>query len=204
MLDRDAGVLQGFLCTAGTGPRPIIRGGTPAEAPATTRPAALAPAGWPVSPLVSSTAAAPSFNPEELPAVTAPSLRNAGRSLSRATSWMCPARALIRGDQPVALLLRYRHRDNLLGKPAGIDGRDGALVERTAKHPASSRVRCGHSAIFSAVSPIDRCRTFPAFWGWDSASRGLYPRRSGCQMESLSRPWAANRARATCFPRHRQ
>ena len=67
------------LRTAGTGPKPMVRGGTPAAAEATTRARGFRPRAAARSALIKSSAAAPSFRPEELPAVTVPpSLRKAG------------------------------------------------------------------------------------------------------------------------------
>src|SRR3990172_6868432 len=66
------------LRTAGTGPRPIIRGGTPAAAEATTRAIGRRPRRAAKVSLANTSAAEPSFRPELLPAVTVPSLRKAG------------------------------------------------------------------------------------------------------------------------------
>src|SRR2546430_915630 len=60
------------LRVAGTGPIPISRGSTPAEAEATIRASGVSPSSRAFAPEATSTAAAPSFNDEELPAVTDP------------------------------------------------------------------------------------------------------------------------------------
>ena len=68
------------LRVAGMGPRPMYAGSTPATAEAMTRAIGRRPSSSAVSAEASSTAAAPSLMPEELPAVTVPSVRNTGRS----------------------------------------------------------------------------------------------------------------------------
>ncbi len=58
------------LRTAGTGPIPITRGATPAACIVTTRTLGSRPCACAAAPEARSTAAAPSFTPEEFPAVT--------------------------------------------------------------------------------------------------------------------------------------
>ena len=66
--------------TAGTGPMPITRGGTPALAYARMRASGVRPSAWARDSLITTTAAPPSLMPLALPAVTLPSLSKAGRS----------------------------------------------------------------------------------------------------------------------------
>src|SRR5208337_2631316 len=68
------------LCVEGTGPHPIISGRSPATAVARIFAIGLTPSARARSALISSTAAAPSLNCEELPAVTWPSGLNEGLS----------------------------------------------------------------------------------------------------------------------------
>jgi hypothetical protein len=80
--NREQGIAYGLIAgqhvparielAAGTGPMPIVRGATPATAPATIRARGAIPAFSPASPLPTSRAAAPSFTPDALPAVTTP------------------------------------------------------------------------------------------------------------------------------------
>ena len=70
---------------AATGPMPMIRGSTPARAPATHVAMGVTPSSFAFSSLITTTAAAPSLMPEALPAVTIPSFLNAGRSFPRAS-----------------------------------------------------------------------------------------------------------------------
>ena len=58
---------------AGTGPKPMERGGTPATPVAITRTSGLTPALSPASRLATISAAAPSLMPDALPAVVTPS-----------------------------------------------------------------------------------------------------------------------------------
>ena len=71
------------FCVAATGPIPMILGSTPARAPPTHVAIGLTPSSLAFSSLITTTAAAPSLIPEELPAVTIPSFLNAGRSFAR-------------------------------------------------------------------------------------------------------------------------
>src|SRR4030067_273112 len=61
----------------------MVRGWTPAAAAATKRANGFSPNSLALSALINSNAAAPSFRPEELPAVTEPSLRKAARKGAR-------------------------------------------------------------------------------------------------------------------------
>ena len=96
------------LRVAGTGPRPMMRGGD-ARRGARRRcaPWVSGPARRAFSALISSSAAAPSFSPEEFPAVTVPFLRKAGLQACQRFQGGIAARALVgRHQQRVALLLR--------------------------------------------------------------------------------------------------
>ena len=76
-MDNDA--RSSAFCAAGTGPIPIIRGGTPAAALLIHLAIGFNLNSCAFSALINKTAAAPSFSPDEFPAVTLPSFRNAGR-----------------------------------------------------------------------------------------------------------------------------
>ncbi|MNN52565.1 hypothetical protein D3C81_1672740 [compost metagenome] len=70
---------------AGAGPMPITRGATPAVAMPTMRARGVRPCCFRPASLASSSAQAPSFTPEALPAVTVPSARTTPRSLASAS-----------------------------------------------------------------------------------------------------------------------
>ena len=70
------------LRTAGTGPMPITRGSTPATALPTNVPSGSTPSSRAFSSDATTSAAAPSLSPDELPAVTVPPGRNAGFSVA--------------------------------------------------------------------------------------------------------------------------
>ena len=61
---------------------PITRGSTPATALPTNVPSGSAPSSCALSSDAITSAAAPSFSPDELPAVTVPFVRNAGFSVA--------------------------------------------------------------------------------------------------------------------------
>src|SRR5258705_11246975 len=68
---------------ASTGPIPIIRGSTPTAPEETMRAIGLRLYFFTATSAASNKAQAPSFNPEELPAVTDPSFLNAGFNFAR-------------------------------------------------------------------------------------------------------------------------
>src|SRR5438445_439610 len=73
------------LRVAGIGPRPIVRGSTPAAADETMRAIGGSPSSFTFKSLIIRRAAAPSLTPLEFPAVTVPPSRNAGGSFARAS-----------------------------------------------------------------------------------------------------------------------
>ena len=70
------------FCVAGTGPKPMMRGGTPAVAMPLMRASGCRPKRSTAAREATSRAAAPSLTPEALPAVTEPSLRKMGFSVA--------------------------------------------------------------------------------------------------------------------------
>ena len=74
------------LREAGAGPTPMMRGATPALAIATTRARGVRPWRRAASSEATSSAQAPSFTPEALPAVTVPPSRNGVGSLASPSS----------------------------------------------------------------------------------------------------------------------
>ena len=70
---------------ASTGPMPIIRGCTPADAQATSRAIGFKPSSLTIFSLITITKAAPSLVCEELPAVTQPPAANAGFNFAKAS-----------------------------------------------------------------------------------------------------------------------
>lgn len=79
------------LAGGGVGPRPITSGSTPALAQPTMQARGERPRSAASSASMSTRAAAPSFTPEALPAVTTPSFLKAGRNLP-STSMVVPGR----------------------------------------------------------------------------------------------------------------
>ena len=76
------------LAMAGTGPAPMMRGGTPIVAQSTMRPSGVRPLASAALRSATTMKPAPSVTPEELPAVTLPSFLKAGfrlDSFSRVT-----------------------------------------------------------------------------------------------------------------------
>src|SRR5262245_44898129 len=86
MSDNDTPARSIALRTAGTGPRPIVRGSTPADAQPRIRARGVHPWAFAVSGSHTNNAAAPSLSVELLPAVTEPPLRNAGDNAASASS----------------------------------------------------------------------------------------------------------------------
>ena len=76
---------------AGTGPMPMIPGGTPATAKCRKYARDLAAPARAVSPAIITTAAAPSFTGDEFPAVTVPVGSNTGFSDASFSAWCRPA-----------------------------------------------------------------------------------------------------------------
>jgi len=76
---------------AGTGPAPMMAGSTPTTAQSTSRASGVTPARRAAAALATTSAAAPSVTPLELPAVTLPwpSLRNAGLRLASFSAVIC-------------------------------------------------------------------------------------------------------------------
>ena len=90
---------------AGTGPMPMMRGGTPAAAPPRMRAIGVRPCFCAAASEATISAAAPSLTPEALPAVTVPPLRNGVGSLASASSVVSHADARPcrrRSDRPCA------------------------------------------------------------------------------------------------------
>ena len=77
------------LREAGAGPMPITFGSTPTDANALILASGVNPSSFAFASDITSNAAAPSFSPDALPAVTVPCLSNAGFSPDRASGWSC-------------------------------------------------------------------------------------------------------------------
>ncbi|MNL44135.1 hypothetical protein D3C87_1666910 [compost metagenome] len=91
------------LRDAGTGPMPMVAGSRPLVPKAAMRAKGLRPRAAAFLALITTTAAAPSFRPDALPAVTLPALSKAGRRPASAS----------------ALVLRFRYSSALkrMGSP---------------------------------------------------------------------------------------
>ena len=172
--DGPARCARGPSAVDGTGPRPMMCGGTPAEAVATTRPRGVRPCASTARSLATTIAPAPSDSGDALPAVTMPPRRNDGLSFASASivvfgrgtssSVSAPSLsgtstrsafavlgrrrgALLRAQAPrVGLLARdaVEHRD-LLGRVAEADRRLAAVdVAHARVHEAPAERRVGH------------------------------------------------------------
>jgi hypothetical protein len=97
---------------------PMIRGGTPATAPPSTRARGVRPLRLAASSLAMTIAAAPSLTPEALPAVTVPSAERSGFSLASASRLVCARMLVLVDDEGIALPLRNLDRDDF-PRPAG-------------------------------------------------------------------------------------
>ena len=155
------------LRTAGTGPRPNSSGLTPAVVNATNRASGVSPSCAARSAATTMAAAAPSLICDELPAVTVPPARKAGRSpasaaadvsrrgpssTSRVVSVTCgaplppPAPSTLRtGTGTVSSAKR----------PASIAATARSWL-RSAKASCSAREICDAAAWFSATRPVPR------------------------------------------------
>ena len=114
---------------------------------------------------ITSTAAAPSFSGQALPAVTVPSGLNAGFSCASTSIVVPGARPVVLGDDGlgdvdlVALLVdvlvrRYGYGTISLSKWPESRASTARFCEITAHSSCCSRVTLQRSATFSAVSPI--------------------------------------------------
>ena len=108
------------FCVAGTGPRPIRCGATPALALATTRARGVRPCRSTASSLATTIAAAPSDSGEDDPAVTMPRARKTVRSVASFSSDVDA-----RGPSSTR---RVADRHDLGREPARLGGRHRALV----------------------------------------------------------------------------
>ena len=142
-----------FLVAA-TGPMPMMRGSTPASSPPIHVAIGVIPSSLAFSSLMTITAAAASFIPDELPAVTTPSFLKAGLSFAR-DSFVVPGRLLSSVSNMVSPFLPWIVTGTIssLKRPEVIAF--SALSWLHAENSSSSsRVRCHSSAMFSAVMPM--------------------------------------------------
>ena len=143
------------FCVAGTGPMPMISGGTPAEAPSTIRARAVRPYSRMARSDATMMAEAPSFSVLELPAVTMPPDRTTGRSLA-STSAVVPSR----GPSSVSTTVSPLRPRTVTGTisslkcPAAMAA-SAFSWDRTANASASSREMPSTAASSSAVSGME-------------------------------------------------
>ena len=120
------------LAVEGTGPIPIVAGGTPATAQATRRPSGRRPSSAALSGWVITHTAAPSFWPLALPAVTVASgslLPMIGFRLASRSSGRVGARVLVALDHRLlAAAAAHGDGDDLLREGAVLARGDRALV----------------------------------------------------------------------------
>ena len=147
-------VRSSSLRVAGAGPMPITRGGTPATAPLLIRASGASPYWATALSEATSSAAAPSFTPEALPAVTLPPGAS-GASLASASSEVargCSSTATVAGSP--------RRCGTVTGsisrasRPSAI-ARAARCCERSANASWSSRETSYSSATVCAVSGIE-------------------------------------------------
>ena len=127
------------------------------SAVATTRASGRRPSARARSASTRRTADAPSLMPELLPAVTVPpSGLKAGLQARQRLDRGVGARVLVAiDDERLALPLRHRDRDELVGEAAGLDGGDGAPLALERERVLALAGTPQRSATFSAVSPIE-------------------------------------------------
>ena len=143
------------LRTAGAGPKPMMRGASPAVAMPTTRARGVRPWRAAAASLASSSAQAPSFTPEALPAVTVPSGRTtplSRASASRLVSRGCSSFATTTGSPFFCAIVTGQISASK--KPACC-ARTAFCCERSAMRSCASRSMPNCSATFSAVSGIE-------------------------------------------------
>ncbi len=140
------------LRVAGIGPMPMIAGSTPTVANERMRASGCSPCACAKASLVTSTAAAPSVSGEDVPAVTTPSGRNAGRSAANASSEvvgrMQPSSDTTLPSSVTMGTISSRSRPCARACAA-------LRCESTASASWSARLTFQRCATFSAVSPIE-------------------------------------------------
>ncbi len=150
------------FATAGTGPIPMVAGGTPPTPHDTSRtsgrnPSSAARAGW-----VTTQIAAPSFCPLALPGrdrgvrVVAAEDRAQGRELLHRR---VGADVLVGVDDGLTPAALHHHRHDLVGEPALVARRGGALV-RCGRRTRPAR-RAGWSSPGGGSRPSRACRRAP-------------------------------------------
>ena len=140
------------FCVAGAGPMPMMRGATPAVAIATTRARGVRPCLFAAASEAMISAAAPSFTPEALPAVTVPPcLRNGVGSLASASSVVSPRGCSSWSTGPGRPCGRRSHRRDLPREEAAGLRRLGAHLAAAARRRPGRRAETWKSsATFSA------------------------------------------------------
>ncbi len=146
---------ESTLRIAGDGPKPMIRGATPATAAATMRARGVRPCRFAASSEAISVAHAPSLTPEALPAVTVPSGRTMALSLASASSVVsrgCSSRATTIGSPFFAGIVTGTISS--ARRPAAIAASARSWL-RSANASWSARATLNSAATFSAVSGIE-------------------------------------------------
>ena len=141
---------------AGTGPRPMISGARPAEAPSTTRARAVRPYLVTARSLATITAEAPSLSEDELPAVTTEPPFTTGRSLA-STSVVEPSRGPSSVSTTVTAPLRPLTSTGTISSvkcPAAMAA-SALRWDSAANSSASSREMPSTRATSSAVSGME-------------------------------------------------
>ncbi len=139
---------------AGMGPSPMMSFGTPATAYETRRAKGTCPAFTAFAASASTKKAAPSFRPDELPAVTDPPLLNAGFSLPRdsivVSGFTCSS-----VSKTISPLRVFRTMSTIwdLKRPSAIAAA-ARRCDSTASASCSSRVMPHFVTRFSAVMPM--------------------------------------------------
>mmetsp|Transcript_37268 Transcript_37268/g.76054 ORF Transcript_37268/g.76054 Transcript_37268/m.76054 type:complete len:220 (+) Transcript_37268:234-893(+) len=139
---------------AGTGPKPMIVGSTPAMPHDTTRASGVKPLAVTASSLATTIAAAPSVMPDAVPAVTVPSFLNTVGSLP-SDSAVVPARgpsSVSNTSMPLRPLISIGSISDL-NLPAALASAQACWL-RAPYASVSARVRLYSSARFSAVMPM--------------------------------------------------
>ena len=135
----------------------MIRGGTPAAAMPSTRARGVSPWRSTAAAEASSKAAAPSFTPEALPAVTVPGLRTTGFSSGERRQGRIAAGMLVFLHQLRCALARMAPRPGVISSARKPDScaATARCCERSANACCASRWIWNSSARFSAVSGME-------------------------------------------------
>ncbi|MNI33975.1 hypothetical protein D3C73_879470 [compost metagenome] len=141
------------LREAGIGPVPMMAASTPIVANEAIRASGVRPRRAASSSRISTTAAAPSFRPDALPAVTVPSFLKAGLRPARTSSVVARGFSSVSTMMSPLRVLIVTGTISALNRPSAIAAA-AFVCEASANASCSSRVSAYLAATFSAVMPM--------------------------------------------------